>query len=258
MRLEDNHGTVYSFDNMADRGVKGTTDWKAYTIAFRYYERQAGKIVIGGLLAGDGKAWIDNLQVFVNDQQIQQLTLKTENKTDSAQIQARQQASDALKNNYSPAKLDQLVDLCQVWGFLKYYHPAIGKGLYDWDSTLFSVIPHIITASQENAHDIEEQMIDDLGPVPPCPDCKNNPDSNVRLPPDYGSLFVKDHLPASLLKKLAFIRDDYQPAPNSFYVQLTTVGGTSIQNEIDYGTAAYRSAAIRLVILFRCWNIIHY
>jgi C-terminal processing protease CtpA/Prc len=258
MRLEDNHGTVYSFDNMSDRGVKGTTDWKAYTIEFRYYERQAGKIVIGGLLAGDGKAWIDNLQVFVNDQPIRQLALKTENKTDSADLLARQLASDALTRNYAPAKISQLVDLCQIWGFLKYYHPAIGKGLYDWDSTLFSIIPRIITASQKKAYHIEEQMIDDLGPVPPCPNCKNAQDSNVKLQPDYGSLFAKDHLPATLQQKLAFIRDNYQPAPTSFYVQLTYHGGTSIQNEIDYGAATYRSAAIRLIILFRCWNIIHY
>ena len=30
-------------------------------------------------------------------------------------------------------KSDKIVTFCKVWGFIKYHHPAVAKGKYDWD-----------------------------------------------------------------------------------------------------------------------------
>ncbi|MGM1055918.1 MAG: erythromycin esterase family protein [Bacteroidota bacterium] len=59
-----------AFYNMADIGVKGTTEWQKYEIELDY-EVRAEKIVIGGLLAGKGKMWIDDLEITIDGKKIE-------------------------------------------------------------------------------------------------------------------------------------------------------------------------------------------
>jgi erythromycin esterase-like protein len=60
----DGSGTqnVLAFDNMGARGVKGTTDWKEYTIELPV-AAEAVNINFGALFPGDGTAWFDGLRV---------------------------------------------------------------------------------------------------------------------------------------------------------------------------------------------------
>ncbi|MBL7881618.1 MAG: peptidase S41, partial [Chryseobacterium gambrini] len=37
----------------------------------------------------------------------------------------------------------KLESLCKVWGFLKYYHPNVAKGQFDWDQQLFQKIDEL-------------------------------------------------------------------------------------------------------------------
>jgi len=50
------------FDNMSDRGVKGTTGWKRYQVVLDV-PKEAGKIAFGALLVGGGTAWVDDLEL---------------------------------------------------------------------------------------------------------------------------------------------------------------------------------------------------
>ena len=47
------------FDNMMNRPIRGTTDWQAYSIVLDVPE-DATSIVIGGLMIGRGKLWLDD------------------------------------------------------------------------------------------------------------------------------------------------------------------------------------------------------
>ena len=49
----------------------------------------------------------------------------------------------------SAQMLDNLEVLCKVWGFLKYYHPEVCRGNYNWDYELFRVLPQIANASDK-------------------------------------------------------------------------------------------------------------
>lgn len=55
-----------AFDNMSDRGVSGTTDWKKYEISLKLNPKETDGIVIGALLSGKGKMWIDDLKVAID------------------------------------------------------------------------------------------------------------------------------------------------------------------------------------------------
>jgi len=53
-----------SFDNMQDRPIKGTTDWKKYEIVLDV-PSNASNIAFGALLSGTGQIWFDNITFTV-------------------------------------------------------------------------------------------------------------------------------------------------------------------------------------------------
>jgi hypothetical protein len=66
MRVEGAGGDVLGFDNMKNRSIKGTTDWKEYTIVLDIPEDT--KIIgFGILLSGKGCVWIANAQFEIVD-----------------------------------------------------------------------------------------------------------------------------------------------------------------------------------------------
>ncbi len=56
---------VAAFDNMADRGPRGTTGWQEYVIELDIPE-DGSNINFGVILVGTGKAWFDDLQIFLD------------------------------------------------------------------------------------------------------------------------------------------------------------------------------------------------
>jgi putative CocE/NonD family hydrolase len=66
MRLDGENKKNYGFDNMHDRPITGTTDWKEYSIELDYDEDNVKSIVVGGLIEGKGKMWMDNLHITID------------------------------------------------------------------------------------------------------------------------------------------------------------------------------------------------
>jgi hypothetical protein len=222
IRVQGEDEKVVDFDNMQNRGITGSSDWKEYSIEVSYDPKISSKIYIGSFLAGDGKIWIDNLHLFVDGKPIEDVPLKqimaARNSIDPATKTKILIGSEILSRNYSAAKIDQLADLCKIWGFLKYYHPAVGKGRYNWDSTLFSILPEIITSSSRTVSLSEEKLINSLGAIPVCTSCQIYNASNVKMFPDYGGLFSKNDLSPAIIGKLTFIRDNHLEDTNNVYI----------------------------------------
>lgn len=59
-----------SFDNMENRSIKGTTDWKKYEIVLDV-PGNASNIAFGALLAGTGQIWFDNITFEIVDNSVQ-------------------------------------------------------------------------------------------------------------------------------------------------------------------------------------------
>src|SRR5438105_14701402 len=72
-----------------------------------------------------------------------------------------------------------LTVLGELWGFLKYYHPAVAHGVQDWDSVLIQKIPLYLAAKDKETIDrLTDEWLTELGTPPPCPSCDNKvPDS---------------------------------------------------------------------------------
>ncbi len=69
MRVDGNSG-VLSFDNMQSQGLKGTNDWKEYTISIDFDEEEAKSVYVGALLVGKGKIWLDNFHLLMDEKDI--------------------------------------------------------------------------------------------------------------------------------------------------------------------------------------------
>lgn len=63
MRIDEGDEVV-AFDNMHDRPVTGNTDWMKYEIVLDVPENST-LITIGAMLVGNGKVWLDDVQVEV-------------------------------------------------------------------------------------------------------------------------------------------------------------------------------------------------
>ena len=61
----DGESGVLAFDNMQQRSVKGTTDWKRYEIELPV-AKEATNINFGAILPGDGTAWFDDLRIEID------------------------------------------------------------------------------------------------------------------------------------------------------------------------------------------------
>jgi C-terminal processing protease CtpA/Prc len=167
-------------------------------------------------------------------------------------------ASTALSEPLSPEKIEQLADFGRIWGFLKYYHPAVTAGKYDWDAVYFRYMPAIIREKGDKVNELEEKLIDDLGEVPPCSPCAVLDKSKLKLLAD-SAIFLNERFPAGLRKKLLQIKDKRPNRVENYYVKLVPkVGNPIFQHEKDYPGGPYPATAVRMLALFRFWSMVEY
>lgn len=253
----DGSQNALAFDNMRSRGIKGTTEWKQYVIELPYDFPDAQKIVFGGLLSGSGKMWIDHLQLTIDGKPIEKAPLR------KVMPQRKLHRPDSVSNitsiKLNPYKVRLLTNVGMIWGFLKYYHPSVISGKYNWDDELFKELPKVLQTPDSNAAYSEiENWISQLGTVAPCKDCSTLSAEKVKRQPEYGYLFDDNRLPTSLRDKLSYIRDNYHVPKNYYYVDLKHSINPTFNHEYSYPTIQYPDAGLRLLSLYRYWNIIQY
>ncbi len=157
----------------------------------------------------------------------------------------------------SGQQLDNLELLGKVWGLLKYHHPAVASGHYDWDLELVEMLPEYLQVSNTQARDIFlMQWIEKLGTIKRHKAQK--PDKGATMKPDYDWIEQLE-MSAQLREKLHEIIDNrYQHS--QFYVKLPKKGAVNpiIKNEYAYKDQNCPSLGIRLIAVYRYWNIINY
>jgi hypothetical protein len=85
MRIDGESNQQLGFDNMRDRAIKGTTDWKKYEIVLDIPENST-TINYGVLLGGDGEVWFDNFELKEVDKNVPVTSLKKKSKLPSQPI----------------------------------------------------------------------------------------------------------------------------------------------------------------------------
>ncbi|RZL14499.1 MAG: hypothetical protein EOO62_05285, partial [Hymenobacter sp.] len=152
---------------------------------------------------------------------------------------------------------DNVAALGQVWGFLKYHHPAVAGGQCDWDAEFVRQLPAVLACrSVAERSRLLSAWATSLGPVPPCATCATAPTGEVRLRPDLRWAQDTRRFSTPLRQQLAYIQANrYQGAP--YYVG--QLGSTTLfLHEPDYAEPACPSVELRLLGLCRYWNMYQY
>lgn len=160
---------------------------------------------------------------------------------------------------------ESLAKLAKVWGFVKYRHPSVTSGTLDWDEELLRVMPLVLDAkSSKSANKVIFTWLEsfpyeipelsaELVPV------KDEFDKGVVLKPDL--LWIEDS------KNLGDDLSGYLKRLSGVVVTDTTNGYASFPNgdifvnmnkENPYPLMKYDDEGMRLLGLFRYWNIIEY
>jgi len=162
----------------------------------------------------------------------------------------------------APLRADQvesLVLLGRVWGFVKYHHPRVTGGALDWDVELRRVIARIMAApATAAARDTIDAWLADVGDPPACAPCAILP-TDAHLQPDVAWLGDTAMLGASLGARLQRIHANRSVAPTQHYVRLVRgIGNPDFTNEDAYAADSLPPADLRLLGVFRFWNMLEY
>jgi C-terminal processing protease CtpA/Prc len=165
----------------------------------------------------------------------------------------------AQTNRLNNQQVQSLTALGHLWGFLKYYHPQVAKGAWDWDSVLLQKIPLYREAKNKEAvSKLTSEWIKELGPVNPCKNCYKNVPDSLAYNLDFSWMSEKTFT-TEVASRLNFIRDNRNFGKH-YYAEYINKNLVRFAHEKFYNEPKYLfpDANTRLLVLFRYWNIVNY
>lgn len=160
-------------------------------------------------------------------------------------------------DDFDNIAVDRLYIICKLWGFLKYYHPNVNQGFYDWDKELLYIISKTINIS-DYAHFQNElwEWTNSLNYniIP------NSAVNNVDM-----MLYKKDFswinsnlLDERLTLRLMEIRKMNRNFKYNYYINPSLSKCSFFEREAKYENVNYSDLSTRLLSFFRFWNFIEY
>lgn len=259
IRTADAYGKTISYENMEEQTLNGTNDWKEYMIQVPYDGQEVANINIGAVLAGKGKIWVDSIRLYVDDKPISEARLMKAPFYKALADRELDANSGIDTVPVSKSNLKYLALLGELWGFLKYHHPAVANGDYNWDSELFRILPNVIVCDNDKDFSrMMENWVDKLGTSISSEPKEAAQDDSVVVYPEYGSIFENKVFSNVLVTKLKYIKD-YCRNTNNFYVgDLVDADHSSFKHERKYDNKSYPDAGQRLLAVYRYWSMIQY
>ena len=153
---------------------------------------------------------------------------------------------------------ENLYLLGKVWGYLKYHHPRVTGGCFDWDAELLRVIEDAAAAeSRDEASNMLGRWIRNLDGPPK--DCEYEPSGSEHFSVDKRWLEDASLLGSAVKEAIAAVRAKTESGPTQYYVGLAAgIGNPQFLNENTYTDLGQLDWRYRLIALFRFWNIIEY
>jgi C-terminal processing protease CtpA/Prc len=159
----------------------------------------------------------------------------------------------------SPMQIANLITLGKVWGFLKYYHPAVTSGKLHWDYELLHVLPNILEQRDKvGANAAMAKWISGFGTTDPCNPCARLDDSELHLRPDIAWIEDEKVLGPELSLSLRATYANRPQLNKQFYVSQANAGNPAFEHELAYKELKFPDPGYQLLALYRFWNIIQY
>jgi len=252
----DNRDSTLQFDNMLQHEIQGTRDWGLFSVTLPL-PKDAKNIAIGGILSGTGTLWADDFEILIDGKNIAQAKIKAPAKFKADLDSQFNKGSAIAAIPLDARRINDLTVLGKVWGFVKYYHPAVCAGEYNWDYELFRVLPKVMQCNNDQErNEILYTWIKQLGEFKT--DKAKQPDSaRVKLYPDLQWINDVALLGAPLSAQLNEIRNAKRKF-TGYYLDIGSAANPEFKNENNYAATRYPDAGQRLLAVYRYWNIIQY
>lgn len=159
------------------------------------------------------------------------------------------------------SEVQKFTAVCKVWGFLKYYHPNVAAGQYDWDEQLFSILQKVEKSdTKEKFSTVIENWIATLGEVPKVKIVDKLPEERYFYKNLDFSWFNTTSLFSNKLSKTLDLIKENRFQGEQYYIYDKSDGGgvLNLQHEKTPECFTWKEKKYRLLTLFRYWNIIEY
>ncbi len=255
MRIDGESGTL-SYDNMENHSLDGDIDWTEYSIKL-HLPSSAVRISFGALLTGTGTVWVDDFTLLVDGESILGTLPSKTPYYKAEKDHAFDKGSGLVIGNLLPAQVDNLAVLAKVWGFLKYYHPAVARGEYNWDYELLRILPKIVSVRHSSERNqVLAEWVKGLGTVKKGGN-KLPKSKNVKLSPDLDWI-NPGNLGTELDAMLNRIRNSKR-SEHHYYIGINQpVGNPEFKHEALYKENSLPDDGFSLLCLFRYWNAMRY
>ena len=234
---------------------KGEEDWKEFSVEMPlartsiFYFRIASR--------GEGTLWLSDCQVFVDGQSwdiLEKPTLEADKDREfmeNSGIQTLPTDKQAINN---------LEVLGKVWGFLKYFHPQVTAGTYNWDFELFRILPRIAAAKDRRARNqLLSQWIDQYGEITETEDYTVEDSTQYHRFAYLGWLEDPNLFDSGLSAKLVKIKNAKRNSVFNYYLpQLTGKEEIEFVRDKPYPNVSWEDLGYRILTAYRMWNAIEY
>ena len=250
--IESASDGVLAVESMRAQDLHGTTGWREYSVTLPV-KRRARRVLFGAMLSGKGEVRIADLQLLADGKPVWSVRKKP---LPAARFV---HGSGIRIDRLSGSQIQDLVTLGKVWGFLKYYDPAVTAGRHQWDYALLRVMPRVLAAAdRQAANAMLARWIKTLGPVPRCHPCARVNVERLQLRPDLGWIDDAHRLGRSLSTELRDIRANRVAGPQFYVMPRPGVGNPIFWHERRYREIRFPDCGFQLLALFRFWNIVEY
>lgn len=237
--------------------VTGThdTDWQQVRISQRLNPR-ADSLVIGSVLLGPGEAWVNDIQLWVDGELL--TTFAAGNHTRTKRVADSRDEIPSIDIDWSNISEHTARDISayiQVWGFLKYFHPDVATGAYDWDREFVEATQALVLGSELN--DVLITLLKKVGVPDKQTDIERTKQGKVIATTTSAWFLDGKVFSPEVIAALTTIQSQRQSFKESQYAVSDDLAMASFTEE-DYFQVGHLENETRLLALARLWNIIEY
>jgi carboxyl-terminal processing protease len=161
-----------------------------------------------------------------------------------------------LQNQYDKSPNTAL--FCKIWGFLKFYHPKVANGNYNWELEFLNKIDSFGKIQEKREiSDFLQNWIGKLGTFKS--KLKKENARNKYFDKNFNLSWISDtiYFEKNLIEKLDFIKNNRHQG-NSYYVELGKNGNIIEKFKPQIDLQLYPTRNERLLCICQFWNTIEY
>jgi C-terminal processing protease CtpA/Prc len=146
-----------------------------------------------------------------------------------------------------------------LWGFLKYYHPTVGGGAINWDSVLVSASYEVMNPLNKTEYnEILNSIIPNIYYTKTINEDKNHQNSIFYLNANTNFIFDTLIYSEEIIEKCRKILFNKYLYDNIYVQAYPYAMNPNLESDTAYTLPVLPSLGVRMLSLFRYWNIINY